>query len=137
VADFKWTSTNEIGHAGIDGQHKRLFLLAGAVAESLLKSSDHKPDPAQLQALMDFSREHFAFEEGLMRSAGYPEAERHAKYHVSLLSELKTYSARAGQGMHTNPDSLIEYLWNWLLVHIDTADRDLAVWLKSRKVAET
>jgi hemerythrin len=137
VADFKWTSANEIGHAGIDGQHKRLFHLAGAVAESLLKSSDHKPDAAQLQALMDFAREHFAFEEGLMRSAGYPEAERHAKYHVSLLTELKTYCARVERGMHTNPDSLIEYLWNWLLVHIDTADRDLAVWLKSREVAKT
>jgi hemerythrin len=135
VADFKWTSANEIGHPGIDGQHQRLFILAGAVAESLVQSAEHKPDAARMQALMDFAREHFAFEEGLMRAAGYPEVDRHAKYHVSLLTELKTYCARLDRGMHTNPDSLIEYLWNWLLVHIDTADRDLAVWLASRDVA--
>jgi hemerythrin len=131
VTDFKWTSAVEIGHPGIDAQHKRLFQLAEAVAESLVKSADHKPDPARLQALIEFAKEHFAFEEGLMRSAGYPEVERHAKYHVSLLSELKTYCARTDRGMNTNPVSLIDFLWNWLLLHIDTADRDLAVWLKA------
>ena len=106
---------------------------AGAVAESVGKSAEHKADPARLQELMDFAREHFQFEEGLMRSAGYPEAERHAKYHVSLLTELRTYCARLDQGVKTNPDSLIEYLWNWLLVHIDTADRELVAWLNSGK----
>jgi hemerythrin len=125
----------EIGHPGIDGQHQRLFALANAVAESLVKSAEHKPGAAQLKALMDFALEHFEFEEDLMRSAGYPEAERHAKYHVSLLTELKTHCAKLDRGIPANPDSLIEYLWNWLLVHINTADRDLAVWLESRSVA--
>jgi hemerythrin len=137
VTDFKWTSAVEIGHPEIDGQHKRLFMLAEAVAESVVKSADHLPDSARLQALVDFSREHFAFEEGLMRSAGYPEAERHAKYHVALLSELKTFCARTDRGMDTNPAGLIDFLWAWLLLHIDTSDREMAAWLKSRESIAT
>ena len=137
MADFKWTSANEIGHPGIDEQHKRLFLLADAVAAPLADAADARPDPAKLKALIDFAVEHFAFEEGLMRSAGFPEAERHAKYHVALLMELKTYCARLDRGMNGNADSLIEFLWNWLLLHIDTADRELAVWLKAREIAPT
>ena len=137
MADFKWTRSNEIGHPGIDEQHRRLFLLAEAVAVPLVNAADFKPDPAKLKALIDFVVEHFAFEEGLMRSAGFPEAERHAKYHVALLLELKTYCARVDRGMKTDADSLIEFLWNWLLLHIDTADRELAVWLRARETAAT
>ena len=132
MTDFTWTSANEIGHPGIDGQHQRLFQLAKDVAESLVNAADHKPDMARMQALIDYAREHFAFEENLMHSAGYPEADRHAKYHVSLLDELTTHCARVNRGMDANPVSLIDFLWDWLLLHINTADRDLAVWLKSR-----
>ena len=135
MTDFKWTSAIEIGHAEIDAQHKLLFLLGEAVAESLVNSADQKPDTARLQALVEFSREHFAYEEGLMRSADFPEVERHAKYHVSLLSELTTFCARMDRGRKTNAASLVDFLWNWLLLHIDTADRDLARWLKAPKTS--
>ncbi len=133
MTDFKWTSAIEIGHPEIDAQHKRLFLLAEDLAESVVNSADRKPDAARLHALVEFSREHFAYEEGLMRSGSYPEVERHAKYHVSLLTELKTFCARMDRGLETNPAGLIDFLWNWLLLHIDTADRDLATWLKPRE----
>ena len=133
MADFKWTSANEIGHPGIDEQHKRLFLLAGAAVEPLISSAERKPGAAQLQALIDFAQEHFAFEEGLMRSAAYPGAVRHAKYHVSLLTELKSYCARLNRGRNADPASLIEFLRNWLLLHIDSEDRNLLVWLKSQE----
>jgi hemerythrin len=133
VTNLKWTSALEIGHPGIDEQHKRLFLLAEAVAQPLVNSADQKPAAARLHALIDFTQKHFAFEEGLMRSAGYPRAGRHAKYHASLLSELKTYCARVDWGIDFNPASLIDFLRNWLVVHIDTADRDMVDWLKSHK----
>ena len=54
-----------------------------------------------------------------------------------LLSELTTYCARLDQGRKTNLESLIAFLWSWLLVHIDTADRDLADWLKAREFSAT
>ncbi len=132
VDSFKWTSSNAIGHPAIDEQHQRLFLLAEAVAEPLLNSAGRKPGAAQLQALIDFAQEHFAFEEGVMRSTGYAEARRHAKYHASLLTELRAYCAKVRRGRNTNPAGLVDFLRNWLLLHIDSADRDLAGWLKSQ-----
>lgn len=72
MADFRWSSRHEIGHAEIDEQHRRLFLLAAAVADPPVKSTAHDHGTAQLQALIDFAQEHFAFEEDLMRAAGYP-----------------------------------------------------------------
>ena len=126
---FEWNSAIEIGHAEIDEQHKRLLLLGQAAVELL--SAEHKPDATQLQALIDFAQEHFAFEEGLMRSAGYPDAEWHAKFHASLLAELSAYCRKVQQGEIINAVGLISFLWNWLNLHIDSVDRELVVWLKS------
>ena len=132
MTDFEWTSAIALGHTEIDEQHKRLLLLAEALVESLLSSAEHKPGAAQLQALIEFAEEHFAFEEGLMRSARYPEAERHAKNHASLLTEITTYAHRVERGQYFNPPAgLISF--QWFIQHIDEADRDLVVWLKSHE----
>lgn len=130
---FEWTSAIEIGHAEIDAQHKRLLLLCTAVIEPLVNSAELKPDAAQLQALIGFAQEHFAYEEGLMRSVGYPDAEWHAKHHASLLEEFRTYCYKVQRGQSTNPVGLMSFLWSWLNLHIDSADRELVVWLKSHE----
>ena len=131
MAYFEWTSDIETGHPEIDEQHKRLLLLGQAAVELL--SAEHKPDATQLQALIDFAQEHFAFEEGLMRSAGYPEAEQHARDHASLLTELLVHCNKVHWGQNTDSVSLTNFLWNWLILHIDIADRELVVWLKTHE----
>ncbi len=130
-AIFRWSSDIELGHTEIDEQHKRLLLLGEAVVEQLINSAEHEPGAVQLQVLIDFAQEHFAFEEALMRSVGYPEGAEHAKYHNSLLRELRTYCYRVQRGVHTNPVALISFLWSWIVLHIDLADRNLVAWLKT------
>ena len=68
----------------------------------------------------------------VMRTSAYPEAEGHASFHATLLTELETYRAKVHVGSNTNPAGLIAYLWNWLIVHIHSADRQLVAWLASR-----
>ena len=133
MAYFEWTGAIELGHTEIDEQHKRLLLLGEELVEPLVNSTARNPSATQLQALIDFAQEHFAFEEGLMRSTGYPGADEHAKYHASLLAELRTYCFKVQRGGHTNPVGLISFLWHWIVLHISSEDRDLVVWLKSRE----
>jgi hemerythrin len=107
-------------------------LLGEAVVIPLTNTAEDRAGLVQLQALIAFAQEHFAFEEGLMRSAGYPEAEQHAKYHASLLAELRTFCYKVERGLKADSEGLISFLWSWLVQHIGTADRELAVWLRSR-----
>ena len=137
MAYFEWTSAIEIGHPEMDEQHKRLLLLCKAVVEPLTNSAEHKLATKQLQALIEFAQEHFEFEEGLMHSAGYPGAGRHANDHTSLLTELRTYFYRVQRGINTNPVGIISFLWDWLVLHIHSSDRELAAWLKSREPNHT
>ena len=133
MTSFEWTGAHELGHADIDAQHQRMFLLAEAVVDSLVEKGINKAKvgAGQLQALVDFTEEHFAFEEGLMRSTGYPNAEWHAKFHGSLLAELRTYSGKVQRGELTNAVGLVNFLWHWLDHHINSSDRALVVWLRS------
>ena len=133
MTDFEWTNVIEIGHGEIDVQHKRLLDLCTDVIELLLNSADLKSGARQLQALIDFTGQHFAFEEGLMRSVNYPELERHSKYHASLLAELRMFYYRVQQGENTDPVGLMSFLWSWLNLHIDSVDRELVDWLRAHE----
>lgn len=137
MAYFEWSPDTAVGHAQIDEQHQRLFALAEAAVESLNSKAAQQAKEASLQALIDFARGHFAYEEELMRASAYPEAESHAKFHASLLRELETYCARVRMGSNTNLPGLSAYLWNWLVVHIHSADRQLGAWLASPQAPKT
>ena len=133
MAYFEWNSQVELGHPLLDEQHKRLFSLSEAVAQTLTNSTGHRAVAETLQALIDFAREHFAAEEGLMRGADYPNAEAHAKIHTLLLAELEEYCRKVQQESNANltVTGLVAFLWHWLIVHIDSADREVVAWLQS------
>jgi len=132
VTYFEWTADVAIGHEQIDAEHQQLFALAEALVEPLFFAADQALKEAELQALIDFARTHFANEEQLMRASDYPEVETHANFHASLLKELETYCARVRVRSNTNPAGLVAYLWSWLTTHLQTADRELGAWLGSR-----
>jgi len=135
MAYFEWSNAIELGHPLIDDQHKRLLALAEAVVDPLFNSTEHRPGADELQALIDYAQEHFAMEEGLMREAGYLDLAMHANQHASLLTELRIYCSRVRHGQNTNPVGLVAFLWNWLVLHLDAADRQLVAWLQAREAA--
>jgi hemerythrin-like metal-binding protein len=128
---FNWTSANEMGHPEIDDQHKQLFLLGEAVLESLQHLDQKNVAVAKINAFIASAREHFTYEEGLMRSAGYPGLDQHAKFHASLLADLRVHCDKVQWDPKTNPADLTKYLSDWLTLHIDLEERDLVAWLKS------
>jgi len=130
VAYFEWNSQFELGYPLLDEQHKRLFSLSEAVAQTLADSAERR-SAAALQALIDFSREHFAAEEGLMRASNYPGADAHARLHTSLLTELDEYCLKVQRDWNANltVTGLVAFLWHWLIVHINSTDRELVGWL--------
>jgi hemerythrin-like metal-binding protein len=131
---FEWTSGIELGHTEIDEQHKRLLLLGEDLVEPLIGSAACEPIDTQLQALIDFAQEHFAFEQDLMQSTGYPGAVEHTTFHTLLLADLRKYGFRVERGLHTDRVGLASFLWHWIVLHIGSEDRNLVIWLKSHEL---
>jgi len=123
----------KLGDVEIDGQHDRMFLLADAIVESLINAGADggKSDPLELlQAFIDFSYQHFRFEEDLMRSAGYPGTESHEKEHSALLTEIAMHRYKFELG-RSDVAQITGYLRDWINRHIDNKDRELVAWLKA------
>jgi hemerythrin len=133
VTYFEWTSGIALGHTAIDEQHKRLLLAGEGLAVSLVSSAAHKPSASRLQTLIDLAQEHFSFEEHLMRSMDYPGTDKHASVHTLLLEDLRKHCFRVQSGLHTDSIGLTSFLWQWIVLHIDSEDRDLVIWLKSHE----
>jgi hemerythrin-like metal-binding protein len=136
VVYFEWNSQVELGHPLLDEQHKRLFSLSEVVAQTLADSAEHRPAAAALLAVIEFARQHFAAEEGLMRASNYPGTDAHASLHTSLLAELDEYCRKVQRDRNANltVTGLVAFLWHWLIVHIDSTDRELVGWLQSREL---
>jgi len=131
VRYFEWTSGIELGHIEIDRQHRQMLLLGEELAESQAKPERHQSNAIQLQALIDFAGEHFAFEESLMHSTAYPGANAHASVHTLLLADLRRFFSRMQQGLHSDHAGLISFLWQWIVLHVGSEDRDFVIWLRS------
>ena len=135
LAPFQWTNVFELGHQEIDRQHQQLFGLGKAVIEPPNDGGEHKSSSERLLEMTDFAKQHFAFEESLMRANAFPDADRHAHMHKALMEDLSRYCA----AVHWNwswddiPDELTDFLWRWLALHIDSSDRDFIAWLKTRR----
>lgn len=119
----------------IDAQHKRLSRLVEELSDSAIKSSDGRPDLAKLREVIDYTERHFLFEESVMASGGYRAHERHAEAHAQLLADLARWRTTRQPSDATDLFRLVEWLWQWLLEHIDTEDSDLRDWLQYRAVA--
>ena len=80
-------------------------------------------------AIVDFTRQHFAFEEALMRESGYAERRGHAILHASLLADLDAHRSIACDGQPANGVASVQFLYQWLYMHIRSADRQLVGWI--------
>ncbi|OIQ73270.1 bacteriohemerythrin [mine drainage metagenome] len=118
---IKWLATYKIGQADIDRQHEHLFELTNA-----LMAADSLPDLRKLiMELYKYTREHFEFEETLMRKLGFVDLASHAEAHNQLLSRLNKVSQQVGQGQ-LSKSAIEELMTDWILKHVLNEDARLA-----------
>jgi hemerythrin len=127
----------ELGHPLIDAQHRTLFARAGAVVEAIRAGQGAGEVKETLRFLTDYVEEHFAAEEGLMREAGYPGADRHAEIHRRIerrLVEIATawHAHGATPGLLADVEAMMS---GWVTIHISEKDRDVAEFLRTKAAA--
>jgi diguanylate cyclase (GGDEF)-like protein/hemerythrin-like metal-binding protein len=119
-APLVWNVAHEVGVREIDDQHARLVSLLNDLAAALRNGVPHE---VALREVICYAGFHFATEERLMRKFCYDGASAHREMHRRLLEDL--------HGLHLDGPKfsvslVVRYLQEWLLRHVDGADRDLA-----------
>jgi diguanylate cyclase (GGDEF)-like protein/hemerythrin-like metal-binding protein/PAS domain S-box-containing protein len=121
-----WDAAHEIGVNEIDRQHSRLASMLDGMAIALRNGQEHA---VLFRKIVAFTRFHFATEERMMLACRYSGAAIHRDMHRRLLDDLERL--RLDQSDGVSASLTIRYLQEWLLRHIDGADRDLAVALQA------
>lgn len=117
----------------VDAQHRELF----ARVDRLLEASRTRRSREEVVRLLEFLGayvvDHFAAEERLMATAGYPKLEGHRAEHRQLVKELEILRHELQTEGPTNLFVIRvgNRVTEWLREHIYRTDRALGAWLRT------
>ncbi len=126
-----WRSAFESGNAVIDGQHRQLFNDINTLLGVMLSERPTDEVATLVQVFIADVVQHFEEEEAIIKAAGYPGTEDHARQHRQLADKARTVAEHFRSGKLA-PGELFEYLARDLVArHILIADREFFSSLRS------
>lgn len=127
-----WDDELALGVEAIDEEHKVWLDLVRGFQQAVTNGEAPAAVYAAIVEALIYTERHFANEEMLMRETGYPHLDDHRAQHTRAAAELHAVTSGT-----RGEEELIAYIGsflpNWLLLHINTADRKFAVWLKEQR----
>jgi hemerythrin len=124
-----WTDDLDTGIEIIDQQHRQLvdFINDLEIAHA---NNDRNGVGLVLDALVDYTMSHFAFEESLQEEAGYQFCKPHKRVHELFVRRAVEYVDRFRKGEDIT-DELHTLLSSWLIKHIRRDDADYVAAVKT------
>jgi hemerythrin-like metal-binding protein len=127
-----WDDSLSVGISAIDTQHKRLVELLNQLHHSKTTGKGNDVVRQVLEALTNYTVEHFAFEEKLFADHGYRELKAHQEAHEKLVARVSSFVEEWTQGRATMGAELFMFLRGWLNGHIRGSDRAAGRYLRSQ-----
>lgn len=121
----QWSDALSLGIPEIDGQHKGLLDMVNELWEAIVAKAVPQTVEHILRELAHYTQAHFTAEEALMRVESYPRFQEHLAEHQDFIKQVAAAQAGLAQGRFLGLD-LLHYLTDWLVKHIQGADRHYA-----------
>jgi len=116
-----------------DDQHKVLFGMLNDLHDAV-PAGDRAAIGAKLDTLVNYVVEHFAEEERLMTSTGYPDYDAHKAEHTKLLETCGGVAAKFHAAELELTQDTTAFVKDWLVTHIPNIDRKYAPHLNSKGI---
>ena len=116
-----------------DEQHKVLFGLLNDLHDAV-PTGDRAAIGAKLDALVSYVVDHFAEEERLMTSTGYPDYDAHKAEHTKLLETCGGVATKFHAGELDITQDTTAFVKDWLVTHIPNVDKHYGPYLNSKGV---
>lgn len=130
-----WNDRLSVGIASIDKEHQKLVELLNNFYDAVQANHGKESLAGLLAALIDYTKVHFGNEEQLFAKTAYPEAASHKKAHDDLARQVLEIQKKYLKGANaTLSIETLNFLKNWLLDHIQGADRKYAPHLTSHGI---
>jgi hemerythrin len=117
-----WSDELNTGIAEIDVQHRRIVDFINSLQVAKEKNNTKLVDEV-VSGCVDYTANHFSYEESLQDEAGYEFLEVHRKVHAMFTQRISEYQRRLNAGDDV-VDELHDMLARWLVNHIKLDDAD-------------
>jgi len=131
---LEWNDDYSVGIDSIDQQHKKLLNLINQLQTAVDYSTGEEFERDALDELVDYTKTHFTYEEGLMRDNDYPEFEPHKAQHEKMFKKVEDVLAEYEEDHDTAMSNAVEYLKYWLINHINGTDKEYSNFLIAKGV---
>lgn len=123
-----WDDSFTVGNEEIDNQHKVFMDLVRSSSAAIDSRRDTEYVSRYLEELRLYAHFHFFAEETMMINSGYPDYESHRRAHLQVLDTLDKKISAYKKNTATG-ESLIEFIYEWFVLHIMTVDKKLVAHL--------
>lgn len=129
-----WNHACPIGVKAMDDQHGVLMDTLNELRLALVHGRARDEVSELLNRLIEFTRMHFSSEERLLEQHGYPGAAAHRDEHQRLLRQVEEAALRTQQNDDLHMQSLLLFLREWYLNHVEELDHQYGAWLNERGI---
>lgn len=131
---IKWSNVFSVNIRSIDDQHKELFRMINDLYAVWKGNKPKDVVGSILNGLIDYTANHFKYEENLFAQHGYPETSNHMSAHKSLVSQVLDTKEKFETGKLTINMEVMNFLKNWLNNHILRVDKKYSTFLNGKGV---
>ncbi len=133
MACINWGEHYSVGVPVMDRQHKRLADIVNQLQTDLRAGAELERLALLLSALSQEIQTHFAEEEKLMESIGFPGATDHVQKHLELSRRLADLQERFLAGDKPSVNEVMVFFRDWFVDHIQKDDRDYGVFIYNQR----
>jgi hemerythrin len=124
-----------VGVKAMDEQHAVIMDTLNDIRLALVHGTGRDQVSEGLNRLIEFTRMHFASEEHLLEEHAFPGAAEHRHAHQKLLTQIEDASMRTQHNDELRMGSILMFLRDWYINHIEGMDRQYGEWLNARGIA--
>jgi len=129
---FDWSDSYKVDYPDIDNQHKRWFQIAQELHSAVVTRKGQEVLGQTLSNLVAYTKGHFATEERLMLTHGYPDYSEHKDQHEALRGRLAQLQRDFEAGRATVAMEFLQFFKVWLAHHINVVDNRVGAYVNQK-----
>ena len=136
-----WSKRYRVNVTKLDNQHRRIADLINGINDRIQAREDSEGIVGGFTELIDFTKDHFATEEALMKKLGYPDLKKHRKEHKELVNLLRDVRKQFKREAKSLGDFDYDVAKHWLTIHADWfsvhlvhSDKDFGAFLNKKGI---
>jgi len=126
---FFWTDQLNIYNDHIDTQHHLIVDGINQLYAAVHAKPGAKDALSAMQELVSIAVRHFEDEQNIFMASSYPHVADHLERHKDIVAKLGRYLDRIKKNEHGFEDELLDFLKEWLQLHIMITDKGYAPYI--------